>query len=144
MEIEKAKRVTFLDILTDVCLVCKGFRGRRAVSIPNQATPSAPVKDGASWSFSVGPGCSVSGEIIREPPWSPQWEGSCVGLDFTTSRTGILSKKSTPVLDVFLKEMMSKRVVEKAHFIKAQSRLFDVPKAGTEKSRDILDLSPLS
>ena len=52
-----------------------------------------------------------------------------------------LRQKTSTALDKFLKELRRKRVIERAKRLMFQSRLFTVPKKGSDKWRLILDLS---
>ena len=87
-------------------------------------------------------------------PFRKRWQGAAhggtikVGLSWTWKRRPPklkrLRQRHSKALDLILKELQRKRVIEKATQIRWQSRLFTVPKRDPHMDRLILDLSVLN
>ena len=84
-------------------------------------------------------------------PFRKRWQGAAhegiikIGLSWTWKRRPPklkrLRQRHSKALDLILKELRQKRVIEKARQMRWQSRLFTVPKRDPQKDRLILDLS---
>ena len=65
-------------------------------------------------------------------------------LEETTPRLKRIHQKHSTILDSMIKKLRRKRVIEKAKFLRWQSRLFTVPKKDSQEDRLILDLSQIN
>ncbi|CAL4218557.1 unnamed protein product [Meganyctiphanes norvegica] len=118
---------------------------RRQRPIP-QEVPVDPIS--RSHDFSKVP---VGARLFR---FRTVWKGASheriiqKGLGWTWKRNPPplkrLRQKTSSSLDVIIKELRQKRVIEKAKHLRWQSRLFTVPKKDSDKERLILDLSRLN
>ena len=80
---------------------------------------------------------------------SPHFTMVGKGLSWTWSATRLpnrpkIKQNTSPTLDLFVREMSRKKVIEPVNHIRWQSRLFTVPKKDSDKERVILDLSLLN